>query len=86
MFDPVSESWTSDEIQVEGGGEGPDKRSVHSFVPVSGGASYGPEKKVVAVLALGEREGAPAELGHDGAGFVSSFSKFKSFSSLRNTN
>lgn len=29
-------------------------------------------KKVVAVLTMGEREGAPAELGHDGAGFVSS--------------
>ncbi|KAI5480539.1 hypothetical protein MNV49_000235 [Pseudohyphozyma bogoriensis] len=29
-------------------------------------------KKVVAVMCLGEREGAPAELGHDGAGFFHS--------------
>lgn len=55
---------------MEGGGEGPDKRSVASLQGVETAVEW-EGKKVIALLALGEREGAPAELGHDSAGFVS---------------
>ena len=69
MFEPKSGEWRSvEEVKVVGGGEGPGKRSVHSLVGVDGMVWEG--KKVVALMAHGEREGAPAELGHDGAGFV----------------
>lgn len=70
VFDPASQTWTSVEAQVEGGGEGPAKRSVQAFVGLDGLLEWD-GKRVVAVMAMGEREGAPAELGHDGAGFVS---------------
>jgi len=61
VFNLDTKSWTSEEIT------GPDKRSVHSLVPIDG-PEYG-DKKVAAIMTLGEREGAPAELGHNGAGF-----------------
>lgn len=69
-YDLVKDAWESHEVAVEGGGEGPDKRSVALLQKVEGGVEWA-GKKVVALLAHGEREGAPAELGHDGAGFVS---------------
>ncbi|ORY81208.1 hypothetical protein BCR35DRAFT_265912 [Leucosporidium creatinivorum] len=68
LYDPAKDSWESVDIAVEGGGEGPDKRSVASLQGVESGIEWN-GKKVIALLALGEREGAPAELGHDGAGF-----------------
>jgi hypothetical protein len=70
LYDPSEDEWTTVEIAVEGGGEGPEKRSVASLQGVASGVEW-EGKKVIALLALGEREGAPAELGHDGAGFVS---------------
>jgi len=69
VFDPITKNWTSEEIAIETGSNGPDKRSVHSLVPIDG-PSYA-DKKIVAVMTQGEREAAPAELGHNGAGFVS---------------
>lgn len=69
VFDPASMAWTSVEAGVEGGGESPAKRSVQSLVGLDGTLEW-EDKKVVAVMSMGEREGAPAELGHDGAGFV----------------
>lgn len=69
VFDPLTKCWTSEEINVEAGHNSPDNRSVHSFIPIDG-PEY-EDKKVVAVMAYGEREAAPAELGHNGAGFVS---------------
>ncbi|GAA5937522.1 hypothetical protein JCM3775_001255 [Rhodotorula graminis] len=71
VFDPASGTWTSVEAGVEGGGEGPAKRSVQSLVGLDGSLEW-EGKKVVAVMSMGEREGAPAELGHDGAGFFHS--------------
>ncbi len=42
---------------------------MHGFVPFPAPASLGAEgKHAVALLFFGEGEGAPAELGHDGAG------------------
>lgn len=69
VYDTVKNEWETIDIAVEGGGDGPGKRSVCSLLQVNGPEFDG--KKVIAVLAHGEREGAPAELGHDGAGFVS---------------
>jgi len=70
LYDPSKDGWRTVEIAVEGGGEGPEKRSVASLQGVENGVEW-EGKRVIALLALGEREGAPAELGHDGAGFVS---------------
>lgn len=78
MYDIGKKEWRSVQASVEGGGEGPEKRSVHVLIGLDGELEW-KEKRVVAVMALGEREGAPAELGHAGAGFVSS--AFLSFSS-----
>ncbi|GAA6013808.1 hypothetical protein JCM10207_008199 [Rhodosporidiobolus poonsookiae] len=69
VFSVSERKWTAvDDVEVIGGGEGPGKRSVHALVGLDGKISW-EGKTVVAVLALGEREGAPKELGHDGAGF-----------------
>lgn len=65
-----NDSLEGEELEVEGGGNGPEKRSVHALVKVEGGIKF-EDKVVVALMTHGEREGAPAELGHDGAGFVS---------------
>lgn len=72
FYDVVKQTWTLiDELPVENGAKGPEARSVHALVPLSGNLKY-EDKSLVAVMALGEREGAPSELGHDGAGFVNS--------------
>ncbi|GAA5858183.1 hypothetical protein JCM1840_001076 [Sporobolomyces johnsonii] len=68
VYDVVKNEWTTVVASVEGGGDGPDKRSVHALVGLGGELEW-EGKRVVAVMALGEREGAPKELGHDGAGF-----------------
>lgn len=75
LFDVGKQEWRNVEATVEGGGEGPEKRSVHVLMGVDGDLEW-EEKRVVAVMALGEREGAPAELGHAGAGFVSFHQSF----------
>ncbi|KAL8277854.1 hypothetical protein RQP46_009673 [Phenoliferia psychrophenolica] len=66
LFDVKSGEW---EVGVEAGGEQPEVRSVHGLVGLD---RLEMEKedggKVVGVMFMGEREGAPAELGHDGAG------------------
>lgn len=70
IFDTRSGTWESlEDVSVKGGVEGPQKRSVHSLVAIDG-PRYGFDK-VVAVMTHGEREAAPAELGHNGAGYVS---------------
>ncbi|BGO91466.1 hypothetical protein NBRC10512_003127 [Rhodotorula toruloides] len=74
VFDVRAKEWRSIEAGVEGGGEGPPKRSVHAFVGLREELDLGDGsgKKVVALMAMGEREAAPKELGHDGAGFFHS--------------
>lgn len=70
IFDTSTGTWKSlEEVSVKGGVEGPQRRSVHSLVAIDG-PRYG-SAKVVAVMTHGEREAAPAELGHNGAGYVS---------------
>ncbi|BGP16299.1 hypothetical protein JCM10213_006455 [Rhodosporidiobolus nylandii] len=71
IFDVEKGEWSTPEVGVEGGGDGPGKRSVHALIGLSGEVEW-EGKRVVAVLAMGEREGAPKELGHDGAGFFHS--------------
>ncbi|GAA5874721.1 hypothetical protein JCM16303_002963 [Sporobolomyces ruberrimus] len=63
VFDVEKKEWRAVEVE----GESPEKRSVHVFVGLGDELEH-EGKSVVAVLALGEREGAPAELGHNGAG------------------
>lgn len=72
IFDISSGQWRSEEVEIIGGGAGPEKRSVHALIGLSGDLEW-EGKKVVGLMAHGEREGAPAELGHDGAGFVCIF-------------
>lgn len=73
VFDPQSSTWTSHATHIEGlesSSKQPPKRSVHGFVPFHGQVNIG-GKKAVALMFMGEGEGAPKELGHDGAGKVS---------------
>lgn len=73
VYDTKDHDWKSvDNVLVKGEKEleGPGKRSVHSLVAIDK-PQYG-EEKIVAIMAHGEREAAPAELGHNGAGYVSS--------------
>ncbi|GAA5947991.1 hypothetical protein JCM3765_007060 [Sporobolomyces pararoseus] len=65
IYNVEKREWRTVEV---GGEEKPDKRSVHVFVGLDGKLEH-EGKNVVGVLGLGEREGAPAELGHNGAGF-----------------
>ncbi|UZJ55577.1 hypothetical protein CBS101457_004897 [Exobasidium rhododendri] len=71
VFDPVTQRWTSYETKMEGSSSEPAKRSVHGLVPYYGthrtSTAQG-TKEVVAIMFMGEGVGAPAELGHDGAG------------------
>lgn len=71
IFDTETGQWRAIDAGVDVGGDsgGPGKRSVHMLIGLDGSLEWA-GKMVVAVMALGEREGAPAELGHDGAGFV----------------
>lgn len=62
LFDPTTEAWSSVDVD----GPKPEARSVYSFVALDPVAVKG--ERVVAVMAHGEREGAPAHLGHAGAG------------------
>ncbi|PWN54465.1 hypothetical protein IE53DRAFT_365462 [Violaceomyces palustris] len=72
IFDPLKSSWSSHKVLIEGTLQEPPKRSVHGFVPFKSAKKFvtdkGEEKEGVAVLFMGEGQGAPAELGHDGAG------------------
>ena len=60
LYDVDGKQWSEVKTDQE-----PEKRSVASFLGVDG------PKGVKAVLLMGERESAPAELGHAGAGQVS---------------
>ncbi|KAM0748369.1 galactose oxidase [Meredithblackwellia eburnea MCA 4105] len=65
LFDTAKEEWTVVEAgNVVSGEEGPAKRSVHGLLPFKSEVN----EDIVAVMVMGEREGAPAALGHDGAG------------------
>ncbi|GAA6011888.1 hypothetical protein JCM11491_000092 [Sporobolomyces phaffii] len=64
LYDVDAREWRT--VAVEG--DKPANRSVYVFVGLDGELEWD-AKRVVAVLAMGEREGAPAELGHNGAGF-----------------
>ncbi|KAK4699753.1 hypothetical protein P7C70_g6505, partial [Phenoliferia sp. Uapishka_3] len=66
VYDVDRKEWSTGVEVAEGGG--PEKRSVHGLVGLSGVKVQAEGKEVVAVMFMGEREGAPAELGHDGAG------------------
>ncbi|KAJ8294065.1 Nitrile-specifier protein 5 [Rhodotorula toruloides] len=75
VFDVRAKEWRSVDAGVEGGGgEGSPKRSVHAFVGLREELDLGDGsgKKIVALMAMGEREAAPKELGHGGAGFFHS--------------
>ncbi|PWN39460.1 hypothetical protein IE81DRAFT_24529 [Ceraceosorus guamensis] len=73
IFDIKSATWTSSEVPLLDISGQPYKRSVHGLVPYPSGAesishsTFG-EAKAVAIMFMGEGEGAPKELGHDGAG------------------
>ena len=65
VYDIAKNAWTS---VTPAGPDAPPARSVHTLLGV-------PKKKgsdLVAVMFGGERDPAPAELGHDGAGFFRS--------------
>ncbi|GAA5893745.1 uncharacterized protein JCM6883_003624 [Sporobolomyces salmoneus] len=65
VYDIEKRGWRT--VETEGEAK-PDKRSVHVFVGLDGELKW-EGKNVVGVLALGEREAAPAELGHNGSGY-----------------
>ena len=78
IFNTVTGKWESHPSAIEGSSEEPAKRSVHGLVafPAPKSVETGSGRKdVVAIMFLGEGTGAPAELGHDGAGKVSRSSK-----------
>ncbi|CAD6949891.1 unnamed protein product [Tilletia laevis] len=74
IYDPAKDSWTSHEAPLSSGtdGEEPSKRSVHGLVPFPTAPTLelgqGRTARVLGVLFFGEGQGAPKELGHDGAG------------------
>ncbi|KAK0553603.1 hypothetical protein OC846_002444 [Tilletia horrida] len=72
IFDPSSNEWTSYPVHLSTAEQEPPKRSVHGFVPFKTAPALslagGEQTRVLAVLFFGEGEGAPKELGHDGAG------------------
>lgn len=79
VYDIDADKWTAVETApppapaasvagTSAGDADPGVRSVHAFVRVDGTLKTDDGQRVVAVLTGGEREPAPAELGHDGAG------------------
>lgn len=58
IYDPSTEEWTCTEIQ------GPEARSVHALMPYA----CANDASIVALMFFGERDPAPVELGHNGAG------------------
>ncbi|KAE8269105.1 hypothetical protein A4X09_0g3232 [Tilletia walkeri] len=76
IYDPTKDSWTSYPAPLSSDGDKePPKRSVHGLVPFPTAPTLEVEergekvtKRVLGVLFFGEGEGAPKELGHDGAG------------------
>ncbi|MCR2848190.1 hypothetical protein KN825_16835, partial [Weizmannia coagulans] len=76
IYNPKTKKWSSHNAYIEGQpGIEPAKRSVHGLVQYVGrNATINiekQEKQVVAIMFMGEGEGAPKEVGHDGAGKVS---------------
>lgn len=75
VYDVHAREWTNVEVDPASGEEKPPKRSVHAFVGLGEELDLrdGRGGRVVAVLTMGERDPAPQELGHDGAGFACFF-------------
>ena len=75
IFDPSNRTWSSHDAKIHGTNDQPPKRSVHALLPLHHDAHItldGQTWHAVALLFMGEGEGAPKELGHDGAGKVMS--------------
>jgi hypothetical protein len=60
IYDTVTQKWKS----VDLGADAPEARSVHALVPYTTSS----DPSLVALLFFGERDPAPVELGHNGAG------------------
>ncbi|GHJ85953.1 hypothetical protein NliqN6_2355 [Naganishia liquefaciens] len=58
IYDPTTAQWTSTSVP------GPEARSVHALVPYTSST----DPHLVALMLFGERDPAPVELGHNGAG------------------
>lgn len=74
IFNPAKSTWSSHDIMLEGSKSEPSRRSVHGLIPIRklrSIKSENEEKEAVAIMFMGEAEGAPADLGHDEAGKVS---------------
>ncbi|KAK4054427.1 hypothetical protein OIV83_000921 [Microbotryomycetes sp. JL201] len=76
VYDIEKDTWTTVEASSRQADRSmPDKRSVHSFVAIQSDSTTvqadekNPAGRVVALMTAGERDPAPAELGHDGSGF-----------------
>ncbi|KAK4056665.1 hypothetical protein OIO90_002217 [Microbotryomycetes sp. JL221] len=74
LYDTELDEWRSIETRsLLPDSSMPGKRSVTCLVPVDGNLRVNQDdndnKRIVAVMAHGERDPAPAELGHDGSGF-----------------
>jgi hypothetical protein len=67
LFDVATPPWS--EAKLAAGSAEPPARSVHGFVGLKQSVTA-EEGEIVAVLFYGEKEGAPPELGHNGAGDV----------------
>ncbi len=63
-YDPSTREWKATPIPKSG----PQARSVHALLPLNIPAAFDSSATPIAVLLFGEREPAPAELGHEGAG------------------
>lgn len=73
VYDVQTNVWTSHAAPLKDADGEPRKRSVHGFVPLPPGFSRSADQAAIALLFFGEGEGAPAELGHNGAGKVSCY-------------
>lgn len=60
VYNTAAKEWTTLEL----GDSAPEARSVHALVPFTSAA----DPSLVALMFFGERDPAPVELGHDGAG------------------
>ncbi|KAM0791418.1 hypothetical protein ACM66B_005878 [Microbotryomycetes sp. NB124-2] len=76
LYDVAEDKWASVETSSrQSDGSLPGKRSVHSFIAIDDETILVPKDdkhpagRVIALMTAGERDPAPAELGHDGSGF-----------------
>ncbi|KAI5449743.1 hypothetical protein NCC49_004108 [Naganishia albida] len=63
VYTVESDSWSSVDLSTTSSGQ-PEARSVHALVPYASPT----DPSIVAVMMFGERDPAPVELGHNGAG------------------